>query len=127
MPAFFVSLLLNHLNMEEVKTGSPGITKDVTNLVDTYIALAKANVTQKAADAVSVSISGFIMAVLAVFAVFFAGAGLAWWIGRLLSNMIAGFFIVSGLFVLLLVLLVAFKEQFLYPIIRNRIVKKVYE
>src|SRR2546421_5811904 len=126
MPAFFVSLLLNHLNMEEVKTGSPGITKNVTNLVDTYIALAKANVTQKAADAVSVSISGFIMAVLAVFAVFFAGAGLAWWIGRLLSNMIAGFFIVSGLFVLLLVLLVAFKEQFLYPIIRNRIVKKVF-
>ena len=127
MPAFFVTLLLNQLIMEEVKSSSPGITKDVSNLVDTYIALAKANVTQKAADAVSVSISGFIMAVLAVFAVFFAGAGLAWWIGELLSNMIAGFFIVAGLFLLLLVLVIAFKEQLLHPIIRDRIVKKVYE
>ena len=113
--------------MEEVKTHSPGITKDVRNLVDTYIALAKANVTQKAADAVSVSVMGIAVAVLSVFAIFFAGAGLAWWIGEVLNNMVAGFLIVAGLFILLSVLLVVFKEKFLYPVIRNTIVKKVYE
>jgi hypothetical protein len=113
---------------EQVKTNSSrGITKDVSDLVDTYIALAKANVTEKAATAASVSAAGIIMAVFALFLLFFAAFGLAWWIGQLLSSVVAGFLIVAGFFGLLLVLLIAFKEQFLYPMIRNKIVKKVYE
>ena len=103
------------------------MTKDVTDLVDTYIALAKANVTQKAADAASVSVSGVLMAVLGFFFLLFAAFGLAWWIGDLISSRVGGFLIVGGFFALLLVLLIAFKEQFLYPVIRNKIVKKVYE
>jgi membrane protein implicated in regulation of membrane protease activity len=67
------------------------------------------------------------MAVLGFFLLFFAAFGLAWWIGELISSRIGGFLIVAGFFALLIVLLVAFKEQFLYPMIRNKIVKKVYE
>jgi Putative Actinobacterial Holin-X, holin superfamily III len=111
----------------EAGTSSRSISKDVGDLVDTYIALAKANVTQKAADAASFSISGLLMAALAFFALLFAGFALGWWLGELLSSMIAGFLIVSGIFVVLLVVLVLFKEQILHPIIRNKIVKKVYE
>jgi len=112
---------------QQVKTNSHGITKDVGDLVETYVALAKVNVTQKAAVAASVGAAGVLMAVLAFFLLFFAALGLAWWIGQLLSSMIAGFLIVAGFFGLLLILFIAFKEQFLYPIIRNKIVKKVYE
>jgi len=111
----------------EVKTNSRELEQDVSDLVDTYIALAKANVTQKAADAASVSVAGVTMAVLACFLLLFAALGLAWWIGDLLSSRIAGFFIVAGFFALLIVLLIAIKEQFLYPVIRNKIVKKIYE
>lgn len=120
--------------MEEVKSephyqkeATNGIAKDVTNLVETYIDIAKANVTQKAANVASMSISGILMVFLGIFCLFFAGAGLAWWIGELLDNMVAGFLIVSGIFALLLVLLIAFKEKLLYPIIRNSVVRKVYE
>jgi hypothetical protein len=112
---------------EEIKTNSRGITKDVCDLADTYIALAKVNVTQKAATAASESVGWMVMAVLASFLLLFAGLGLAWWIGQLLSSMTAGFFLVAGFFGVLLILLIAFKEQLLYPIIRNKIVKKVYE
>jgi len=112
---------------EEVKTSPRSMTKDVSDLVDTYIQLAKANVTQKAADAASVSVAGIIMAVLGFFFLLFAAVALAWWIGQLISSVVGGFLIVAGLFALLLVLLIAFKEQFLYPIIRNKIVRKVYE
>ena len=113
---------------EQVKTiPSRGITKDVGDLVDTYIALAKVNVTEKAATAASYSIAGIITVALAFMVVLFAGFGLAWWIAQLLSSMIAGFLIVAVFFGLLLILFIAFKEQFLYPIIRNKIVKKVYE
>jgi len=113
--------------MQEVKSESNSITKDVTNLVETYIDIAKANVTQKAANVASASISGFVMAFLAVFCLLFLCIGLAWWIGELLNSAVAGFLIVGGLFALLLVLLIAFKEKLLYPLIRNTIVRKVYE
>jgi len=111
----------------EVGTSSRNITKDVGDLVDTYIALAKANVTQKAADAASFSISGLFMAALAFFVILFAGLALGWWLGELLSSMIAGFLIVSGIFVVLLLVLIFFKDQLIHPIIRNKIVKKAYE
>jgi hypothetical protein len=113
---------------EQVKTtSSRGITQDVSDLVDTYIALAKVNVTEKAACAASYSMAGIITVALAFMVLLFAGFGLAWWVGQLLSSMTAGFLIVGGFFALLLILFIAFKEQFLYPIIRNKIVKKVYE
>jgi hypothetical protein len=108
-------------------TSSRSMTKDVGDLVDTYIALAKANVTQRAADAASVSAAGILIAVLAMFTILFAGLGLAWWLGQLLSSVVGGFLIVAGIFGLGLALIIAFKEQFLYPFIRNKVVKKVYE
>jgi len=113
--------------MEEVKTSTRSITNDVGSLVDTYIELAKANVTQKAADAASVSVSGLLIVVLAFFLIFFAGFALAWWIGELLSSVAAGFLIVAGIFAVLLSLLIYFKKQFIYPLIRNLVVKNVYE
>jgi hypothetical protein len=125
LPAFFLIKVFEMV--EEAKTNSRGVKEDVGDLVDTYISLAKANVTQKAANAASVSLGAVLMAVLVFFVLFFAALGLAWWVGQLLSSMIAGFLIVAGFFALLLVLLIAFKEQFLYPIVRNKIVKKVYE
>ncbi len=126
MPAFFFDRKFPIME-EEVKVPPRPLTKDVSDLVDTYIALAKANATEKAANAASISVGGILMAVLAFFCIFFLAFALAWWIGNLISSPIGGFLIVGGLFSLLLVLLIAFKEQFIYPIIRNKVVKKIYE
>jgi hypothetical protein len=108
-------------------TSSRSMSKDVTDLVDTYIALAKANVAEKAANAASVSTVGVLIAVLAFFFIFFAGFALAWWLGGLISSAVGGFLIVAGIFALTAVLLIAFKEQLIYPLIRNKVVKKIYE
>src|SRR5215510_12245537 len=96
-------------------TNSRSMTQDVGDLVDTYIELARANATKKTAEAASYSVSGVCMVVLACFAIFFAGFGLAWWLGQLLSNVTAGFMIVAGIFVVFFVLLLLFKEQLLHP------------
>jgi apolipoprotein N-acyltransferase len=108
-------------------TGSRSMSKDVTDLVDTYIALAKANVTQKAADAASVSVTGIAIAVLAFFFIFFGSFALAWWIGNLISSIVGGFLIVAGIFGVGVALILAFKERLIYPVVRNTVVKKVYE
>ena len=108
-------------------SGSRSMSKDVTDLVDTYIALAKANVAQKAANAASVSVTGIVIAVLACFFIFFGAFALAWWIGQLISSVVGGFLIVAGIFGVGVALIFAFKEQLIYPVIRNTVVKKVYE
>ncbi len=108
-------------------TSSRSMSKDVSDLVDTYIALAKANVTEKAASAASFSVASLIIAVFALLFVFFVGFALAWWMGQLISSVAGGFLMVAGLFGLVGALLIAFKEQLIYPVIRNRVVKKLYE
>ena len=107
--------------------GSRSMKKDVTDLANTYIALAKANVTQKAADAASLSVTGIIVAVLAFFFLFFGAFALAWWLGQLISSIVGGFLIVTGVFGVGIALILAFKEQLIYRKVRNTIVKKVYE
>jgi len=108
-------------------TSSRSMPRDVSDLVETYVALAKANVTQKVADAASSSVTGILVAVLAFLTILFGSFALAWWLGQLISSTVGGFLIVAGIYGLFTALLIAFKEQFLYPIIRNKIVKKVYE
>jgi Putative Actinobacterial Holin-X, holin superfamily III len=108
-------------------SGSRSMSKDVTDLVDTYIALAKANVTQKAADAASVSVTGILIAVLAFLFIFFGAFALAWWLGQLISSIVGGFLIVAGIFGVGVALIFAFKKQLIYPGVRNMVVKKVYE
>jgi len=106
---------------------SRSMSKDVNDLVDTYIALAKANVTKKAANAASVSAAGILIAVFAFLFVLFAGFALAWWLGQLISSIAGGFLIVAALFGVAVGLLAAFKKQLIYPFIRNKVVKKIYE
>jgi len=108
-------------------TSSRSMSQDVNDLVDTYIALAKANVTKKAANAASFSAAGMLIAVLAFLFVFFAAFALAWWLGQLISSIVGGFLIVAGFFGLAVGLLAAFKKQLIYPFIRNKVVKKIYE
>jgi len=112
---------------QEVNTGSRNITEDVTNLVDTYVDIAKADATRKLADITSFSVSGFLIVVFACFILLFAALGLAWWIGQLLSSVSAGLLIVAALFGLFLLILIMFKEKILHPFIRNKVVKKLYE
>ncbi len=127
MPAFLSPPNTTIINMEEVKTSGPAITTDIKNLVDNYIDLAKANVTQKTADVASFGLTAFIAAMLGIFAVVFAGVGLAWWLGELMENMVLGFLLVAALFIVMVIVLLIFREKLIYPIIRNNVVKKVYE
>ena len=113
--------------MEEVKTSSRSMTEDVSGLVETYIEIAKADATKKAANVTAYSVAGILMVVFACFIVLFTALGLAWWFGELLSNLVAGLFIVAGIFVILLVVLIVFKEQLIFKRIRNWVVNKIYE
>jgi hypothetical protein len=62
-----------------------------------------------------------------IFFLFFLFCGLALWLGSLIDSRAGGFFIVAGIFLLLVVLIFALKNKVIVPAIRNAIISKVYE
>lgn len=113
-----------HVSMKAAFTNFKNSTKEI---VDTYYRLGVATATQKGADIAAASVAGILMAFLGLFAFLFAFIGLAFWVGSLVNSTAGGFLIVAGFFALLMGLVIALKGRVIYPMIRNTIVKKVYE
>ena len=99
----------------------------VSDLVETYQKLISIRVVEHTSQGISISIVGIISLIMAVFVLLFTGLGSAWWLGEYLQNMKAGFFIIGGLYLLIFLILLATSRTVLLPLIRNIIIKKIYE
>jgi hypothetical protein len=112
---------------EEIEEAGEGLMEHVEAFAKTFIELTYASATKKAVNVSSVVLNTLIISVAALFILLFAAAGLAWWMGDIVNSRAGGFFIVAGLFVIGMVLIILLRKKFLYPLIRNIIVKKIYE
>ena len=118
-----------HSTAEKVplKTAFVNFKQSAEDIFDTYTRLAKATATKKGADAAAAGVSGILIAFMGLLAFLFAFIGLAFWVGTLVNSTAGGFLIVAGFFALLMVLVITTKGRLIHPVIRNTIVKKVYE
>ncbi len=98
-----------------------------SDLVEAYRNLITIKIVEHTSMGASVSITGLLSLVIAMFVLLFAGLGSAWWLGESLNDMKAGFFIVGGIYVLILIILLATSRKVIVPLIRNLIIKKIYE
>lgn len=113
--------------MEELKTNFSSLKDNVGEYVKTYMQLAKAKATISASNAASGVVVGVAAFLFTFFFLQFVFFGLAWWLGTLVDSTAGGFFIVAGLFLLLLVLVFALRKKVITPLIRNTIISKAYE
>lgn len=104
-----------------------GIFDAVGDMMNTYRELAKVRMAEGAAVGGSASLLGIVLLLVVIFVLLFLGMGLAWWIGDALDNTKAGFFIVGGFYLLLLVVGVLTSRSVILPWLRNLIVRKIYE
>lgn len=130
---------IHHLYMEEVRTDTTNDTHhglkesaarlktNVSDYVHTYIELTKAKATQSASTAASGAAIGVATLFLGLFFLLFLFCGVAFWVGDLINSRAGGFFIVAGLFLLLVLLIFALRKKVIVPAIRNAIISKVYE
>ena len=113
--------------MEELKANAQSLKTHVGEYVSTYIELTKAKVTQGASNAAS-AITVLLGALfIGLFFFLFVFLGLAWWIGAALESPAAGYFIVAGIFLLIVIILFALRKKYIAPLIRNAIIRIVYE
>lgn len=113
--------------MEEEKKSGEKILDLAGDMVENYRNLITIKVVEHSSLAAAASILGIFLLVIAVFVLLFAGIGFAWWLGEELANMKAGFFIVGGVYTIILLILILISKKVLLPSLRNTIIKKIYE
>ncbi len=96
-------------------------------MIETYRDLVSLTVVENVSLGVSVSVVGIITLVFICFVLLFGALGAAWWIGEAMNNMKAGFFIAGSAFLLLLLIVLISAKNGLIPMIRNLVIKKIYE
>jgi hypothetical protein len=113
--------------MEEEKKTSEKLVEAVGSWIETYRNLITIRIVKESSQSVSVTIFSALATVVIIFVLLFIGLGSAWWVGERLENMKAGFFIVGGVFTVILLILLLMAKKILIPGIRNLLIKKIYE
>ena len=87
------------------------IIESLTGLIEARLELAKLELKEEAAKAGARIIAGIVLAFLLVMIIIFVSITLAAWLNFLLDSMFLGYLIVTGFYLLVLVLLIAFKAH----------------
>jgi hypothetical protein len=116
-----------HEKFREIQNKAKTLSDDIAELLDLYYKLGVVTVTEKASNAASVSITFTIIISLTMFSLLFAGLGVGWYLGERLNNVMAGYCVVAGIFLLLIILTLLLRKSYIFPYIRNTIIKKIYE
>ncbi|MGZ5245545.1 MAG: phage holin family protein [Flavitalea sp.] len=113
--------------MEELKTKAEDLTKNLKEYAETYYKLTILKVTDKATNVVSGLLAGFSVLFFGVFVLLFSALALASWLGQIVNSEAAGYLIVAGIFLLIIIILVMMRKRIVFPMIRNKIIRKLYE
>jgi hypothetical protein len=113
--------------MENIEAEKRNIAELAHDYVETYIKLTVANVSQKTADISASASLGLVAALIGFFVLMFLGIAASFWVAGLVNSNAGGFLIVSAFYILVLIILFATRKKFIYPMIKNLIVKSIYD
>jgi hypothetical protein len=113
--------------VDNIKSTTENLTEHVTGYIETYIKLAGVNATQQATGVATISLTALMLSFFCLCVVIFSGVGMSVWIGEMLHNLKVGYFIVAGFFLLCAGLFLMLRKKFIFPMLRDHIIRKVYE
>ncbi|HEY9046585.1 MAG TPA: phage holin family protein [Ohtaekwangia sp.] len=113
--------------MAELKTKTENLVEHAGDYFETQIRLAMLSATDKATGIASQSLLVILVSVLALFVLLFSGLGFSWWIGHAIDNMVGGFFIVAGIYGILIAIVFLLYRKHLAPVVRNFLIARIYE
>ena len=115
------------MKADDVKTKAQSLTDNLSEYVQLYLKLGAVNATQKATVIATITLTATMLSVFCLFILFFAGFGIAIWLGESWGNMKAGYFTVAGFYILSTLLFVVLRKKMIFPYLRDHIIRKVYE
>lgn len=103
------------------------LKQQLTEYMQLRLDLLKADFTEKTALIVSKLITGIIVLVMAFMVVLFGSVALGLYLGSLLGSLVIGFALVTGIYLLLIVLLLLVKDKIIQTPVANQIIDILYE
>ncbi len=100
--------------------------ESTSQLVEAYRHLISIKLVEHTSLGASISLVGLMSLIIGIFLLLFVSLGAAWWFGEYLENMVAGFFLVGGVYTTLLAVLF-FTRKIWVQKIRNIIIRTIYE
>ena len=113
--------------IEEIKEDAKDLFDHGVDYLETFYRLKTITIAQKAIDIGSGAINAVIIGILAIFSFGAISFGIGWWLGNLVDNRAAGFFITGGLYVLIIAVIIIMRKKLIFPFLRNMLTKKIYE
>jgi hypothetical protein len=117
---------IEYAEVKKDATTSDNLADNVMDFVETYYKLTLVNITDKVSGVASSVVTFIAVFIIGIFVLLFIGLALGTWLGQLLNNTIAGYFLVAGLFLLIMLMIWAFRKKLMSGF-RNFIIRKVYE
>jgi hypothetical protein len=111
--------------MENHPNSLEALFEKTGDYVETRIELLKLQAVNTASDVTSSMAARFTIALIAGLIIFILNIGIAMWIGDALGKMYYGFFLVSGFYILLVVLLYAFRAKWIKKPLHDMLIKKM--
>ena len=123
------SSLFLFINMEilnnESRSQLGDLTAHIIEYLDTRWDLFLLQITEKGMNAVTGVVSGFLLVLFGFITIIFASIGAAISIGRWLDNPAAGYYIMAGVFIILLILATAFARTYIRNVVSNSILESI--
>lgn len=113
--------------MEEIIKKLELLTENLKNYARAKYDLASLNIFIKITNIAGRILSGIGFFIFGIMAMFFGSVALALWLGELLNSYALGFLAVAGIFILIAVILFLLRKKIVFPIIRDKLIKKYYE
>jgi hypothetical protein len=113
--------------VEEVKEDAKDLMEHITDYLETYYQLITINIAQKGVNLASGIINAVILAILGLFAFGLISLGFGWLLGNLIDSRAGGFFLMAGIYVVIMVAIIFMRNNVILPFLRNLLTKKIYE
>jgi|SRR5436190_11728705 len=110
-----------------LKERMESLVDQTQDLAETAYKIAQIEATEQITKIVSSTILLSVILLLVNFLFLFLGFGVANWIGDALNDLKMGYFIVAGIYLLLIILILALSNKVIVPYFRNSLIKKLYE
>ena len=113
--------------METIDTEKRNIAELASDYVETYLKLTVVNINKKTADISAVASFSMVSALIVFFVLMFLGIAASFWLGALLNSTAAGFLLMAAVYLLLFVILYLTRKKLFYPLVKNLVIKSIYE
>lgn len=117
----------NQVDEKQAEVFADKMKQQVTEYMQLRLDLLKADFTEKTALIFSKMITGVIVLVMLFMVLIFGSLVMGLYFGSLLGSMVMGFTIVTGFYVLLILLLVLLKDKLIQTPVANQIIDIMYQ